>query len=675
MPLELIPHQPFFTDPNRPPGGICVDDIPYCHLVAPGDAIWLQFYQTPCGNNEVEDETFIDSTDGAQLLLEPDFTTVVNWIYIGISWNHAAGKLTHVVGNTDSVAQATALAAGWHKLEVVIADTTAGSVNVAISGTNAGTSADLVADGTYTFYLYYTAGAQITISPSSDFDGALDSCKLYATTFNKWTIGSAWTPSTLGGLCKTDDTVTATATESVANYLTVGEYYECMITIESYGGAGSITVNIADISVTGISGDGTTTVYGTPTVAGVMEIVATTDFTGCVTIIDTRMLRTDYAFTINGSAEIAVDSADITYNERWVIVQIDPEDYLSEFECFTILVNDECDLQYGEYLINKDLTGGGVPNIWSCPNWQRNNAATQYDASGNQLKFIFTRGLSHVKNPLFFNDQQPAYIDNVGQVTNYRITFDIASITTVPGDGIETELVPNAADMGAWIVIYGQTTAASLFTGVGTHTYDVALPANYGQVIDNPQTLRAQAYGIFDIDGSGLANEGNVVIENMTIERLEPYEASFETECMKYTSAEGTILIQGTCSAENALGFDWTGNFILSQRIRGRWLSTNNPMEDEQYTYSSGDTDKYYAERSKYWELFVDMAPASVHDTLTVQIQCNNLQLGKLSTDLKAYVAKAEYDPEYERTGASNYAQGRLEIKQKLKNTIFNRNC
>ena len=98
-------------------------------------------------------------------------------------------------------------------------------------------------------------------------------------------------------------------------------------------------------------------------------------------------------------------------------------------------------------------------------------------------------------------------------------------------------------------------------------------------------------------------------------------------------------------------------------------------LGDEQYTYSSGNTDKQYADRAKIWDLFFDLAPASVHDTISVQIQCDSLSIGTSTLNLKAYVAEADYSPEIDRTGATMLAQSRLKVKKKIENTIFKRNC
>lgn len=677
MPLELIESQPYFTDLSRPANWDCLDDPQYCHKVAPGDTVNIQFYQTPCNDNEIDDPNFNDTTQGAQILLEPDFTTVVNWIFIGTSWTHGSGKVTHVVGNTDSVVQATALAAGWYKLNITITDMTAGGVYVSISTGDAGSSANIIEDGTYTIYLYYVAGAQISIIPTTDFDGAVDQCDLYTYSWNDWTILPPAIPSDNRTICKIDNTAIATITniQGGSVWITAGEYYEVQLTITNYG-SGTLNIDCSDIPSKSFSGNGTFTFWATPTINGTLVINLSSDFTGCIGVPTVYALRNDYTVDLNGlSGEISLPSTYITYFERFVNVAFDPEDAALPFpECFTIQLVDQCDQQFGEFAINGNFAGGsGV----SCPNWFNNNAGTQYDYTGEVIKLSFNATLfANSAIPFANNTQQTQFIDTVGEITNYRITFDIDAKNALAGDGVNDKLVGDLNDIQMGVRIYGQTTPLTWFTAVAVdNTYDVALPADYGTVIDNPNALRLQFFARFDALGDPLPSRGNITGNNLRVEKLAPYKATFETECMKYDSHPNTVLIQATCDANDALGFNFESGHVISQRIGCRTQAIDFELNESRYTFSDGDSDKYYSDRAKFWQMFIDMAPHSVHDALATQIQCSNVLIGNEKTTGESYIIDSEYVPEFDKSNASDLAQGRLRLKKSNKNTAYNRNC
>lgn len=677
MPLALIPQQPYFTDPNTPAPWNCLNEREYCHLVAPGDPVKIQFEQSPCNTQIVPDPNFNDITEGAQLLLEPDFTTVVNWVFNGAEWTHAAGKVTHIVGNTGTVVQVTALGAGWHHLEIVILDMTAGTISVSIDTTAAeGVSPNITDNGTYNFYLNYTAGASIIITPSSDFDGSIDRCKLWAASFDNWTLNVPWVPIYAGGICKSDVTTTAVATETGANYILLGKLYEVVVTISGYAGTGFLTILASDIASGQLLGNGQSTFWATPTVDGKIVITASAEFSGCVDLIEVFELRNDYEFTlINSVGETTIPSTYVSYFERWVMLSYDFFNEGQAYDCYYIGVTDLCEQQFGQFLINPEFIGGGVPNIWNCPDWGNNNATTQYDYTGNKLKFSFDETLfANSKNPFTLNIQQPAYIDFEIEVTNYRIAFEIDSKTALAGDGVGSKLVGDLLDIGIGLKITGQDTVMTVFIPVGVHTYDIALPAGYGNTINIINALRAHLAASFNQLG-GLPSRGNITVKNVTITKLQPFIDTFTTECLKYGDHPNTILIQGTCFQDGNLGFNWSSGFVLSQRVRGRSMGSSYLLGDEVYTFSSGDTDKYYADRAKFWEIFLDIAPPSVHDTISTQIQCNNLSIGSSGLDLIGYVADSDYVPQYDRSGASSLAQSRLKLKKKNVNTIYNRNC
>src|SRR5687767_2840164 len=94
MPLFKSRFMPLFSDPAAVLDVDC-DTPEYCHIFFPGDKIYGQWYQTPCGDNLIADPLFGDFTLGAELVTNGDFTGNANsWEVNAVGVNATACPAT-----------------------------------------------------------------------------------------------------------------------------------------------------------------------------------------------------------------------------------------------------------------------------------------------------------------------------------------------------------------------------------------------------------------------------------------------------------------------------------------------------------------------------------------------------------------------------------------------------
>lgn len=677
MPLFKIPNQPLFPDPNRITEPFCGDD--YCHLVAFDDPIYAQWYQTPCGVNETCDEDFTDVSLGSEIMAGACGSYTVNG-----AWSCAVGPVfTHAVSVANETVQlptAGLTTGSRYQVTFDVANRTAGAVRV---GVGLLTSREVTPwvdeNGSYTFYVTMDSSTATNddvwiiatgdfynpYQPDDAFIGDIQNISIKEITYGCWSDGSGtWEIDGTGGACKSEDGTGDLTDDVGGTTLTGGTYYEMTFIMSNYV-QGEVTPKIGNDVLDPVSGNGTFQVYGTPGVAGNVTFTPSNDFRGCIDSVDIRALKNDYTITIVDNetlGEIEDISSYLSYYGKWVTLCIKPSDINLSESCYRLSLFDTCDLQYGEYTDNGVFLGGSgsVIDGWTPV------VNSQWDYSGGKCKILYSGGGLESTNPfcnntyneLFFEDD---YADGV-TVSNYRITFDVDSRNATVGV---------ATDITVGVRIGNQDTAITYFGPGAGQTYDVEVPVPYGLTTDAPRKGRIQIFGRFD-NGS----QGEIIIDNVQVAKLSPYQASFISECFKVVNAppSKSKLVIGTCEEEQ-FGFEFTNSgFKLLQRVECRGLSPNWKTSRDSYTFSTGTKDLNYAEIEKLWDFFIEASPPSVHGAMALQINCDTLEIGDTETDTKAYVVEdGDYSPLWDRSGASDLAPSRIQLRIQQEGMIFNR--
>lgn len=397
MPLLRNNFQPYFPDPNAPNNYQCGSEK-YCHPINQGDTIYTQFTQTPCNNNEVTDPEFDDFVMGSELLTNPSFSGNANGWFTGSGtpitaitglWNWDAGnRIAHEISYTSSAYQSgIGLTTGSLYVIEIDITRTAGSVYVQLGdGANANNSDLLETTGSFTFQLFHTdTDDKFQIIPSTDFDGYINSVSIKEKTFTYWNPNGQWNLEN-GMACWVGDSA-LDLIETASNYIMAGTYYKFQLTVENL--QSQITVNFADL-VYVIQANGNYTYYGTPTLDGVIKINAPFDVddTVCVSGFAVYELRNDYSADLFDYSGNSWDLSNYyEYYEDYVTLSFNFEDLVGDEQimpdgCYYIEVIDSCLVTSDNLVSNGDFALGFT-------DWTKNNGASQYDDSGNQMTFIF----------------------------------------------------------------------------------------------------------------------------------------------------------------------------------------------------------------------------------------------------------------------------------------------
>ena len=172
MGVTLIKNQPVtlgYVDPNSDCYGY---DEKYCQMVEQSDDFAFQFLASECGGNIVTCGDF-----------NTQVCTTLNWFSSDLNgaisgWSRVGTQMNHIVGSTNNLQQNGIFTLElYYKITISVKRVVSqlneinGSVVVKCGTTQ---SATITAAGDYTFYLYCAGSTNLYITPSSDFDGAID---------------------------------------------------------------------------------------------------------------------------------------------------------------------------------------------------------------------------------------------------------------------------------------------------------------------------------------------------------------------------------------------------------------------------------------------------------------------------------------------------------------------
>ncbi len=773
MPLYQNKFQPYFPDPDSPNRIDCSGV--YCHPIQAGDEIMTQFYQTPCGQNEIEDPIFDDITLGADIILNGTFSSGANWT-VGANWLINAGTLQHTAGSTAETYQ-TAVPFTIGNTYQITFDVvrTAGSFIIRLGQTVGSTSTPTI-DSTGSFdisipYLDVQVGDNnLYFVPSTDFVGSIDNLVVKEITYNSWDLNASWQVGD-GLACHIDGT-TGLLEQSVANYININGYYELSVTATGVV-AGECDVYVSDILVGTITTNGNFTYYtpydDLPAVTGVVSFDPSSDFIGCISAPDLRELKIDQlAYLVDPDGVTEYDISEyFTYYERYVTLIFDINDLELPYDCYTIKVIDACVVEGDNLIANGDFSDGS-------DEWILNNGGGQYAFDGSTCELIFhpVEGSNYIDNGDFatgdFTDWTAganwAVVANKAVHTAGSVATLVQSVTIPPptvaptpykywarmtmsgrtagsvtvklGDGTTSAaLITNGIimvpqypttsgavnftitpstdfdgtldDIELWysnipwseypilrsvsntdmvagnyevefeiisqsdpriqvgIVLLGGAVSITYFDTVGVHT--VSVP-NY---IPGAQSVRI--VGKFQVGNYYI--DGDVKIDNVVVRPVEPFEATFTSDCLNYQlEFTDTKMIVGYCD-QNNLGFEFENTgFVLQQRVECRSFNSSYPSNVQIQKSGTGNARITYAEMEKYWRFDTDWVNETFHDCFAVQQKCDHLLIGPTADNGTEYIFTAdEYQPEWRAEGDYNLAPVTGSLRIKTAGQVFNR--
>lgn len=169
MGIEIIPNQPISFDTVLSEDCLEFNDK-YCYQAKMGEEAYVQFRQTPCGDNLVEDGNF-----------HAPYTPWVadaGWVFAPESTGSAFedGKFCHVPGTSDDLTQAiTGAVFGvgqYYRITLTVSGMSAGSIILYLTGVLFGET--ITENGTYSFYGTASGGTnELIIRADADFDGCV----------------------------------------------------------------------------------------------------------------------------------------------------------------------------------------------------------------------------------------------------------------------------------------------------------------------------------------------------------------------------------------------------------------------------------------------------------------------------------------------------------------------
>ena len=358
MPVNFIPNQPVIFEkgyPNQP--CLNVDNKAYAQLVQRDDVTCFQVRLDPCAD---------------ELICDPDmYTEGVNII------ESHTGAWEETVGTAWDRRPTDLLYTGTEETEANVTDkyaTCPGAVyrvtfNVLIFGTpseatlrvflNTASQSFLITEsGTYTLYFVAQTNAselgfrgigqgfiQIFVQPPNPFElTQVTNCCWKALTGtgedpNLWSYSYE---NGQGRFCSTPEqpVTSASVLQNTSAFVNDNQYHSVTFTISNWI-SGSVEVIMGTVSFGIVSGNGTFTVYGIPSVAdGLLEFRPDDDFIGCISEVDvleftTPSLRLTSGFASIGSPVVATLVEDraiwcITWNDSYFSAALSCQQYTLE---------------------------------------------------------------------------------------------------------------------------------------------------------------------------------------------------------------------------------------------------------------------------------------------------------------------------------------------------------
>lgn len=229
---------------------------------------------------------------------------------------------------------------------------------------------------------------------------------------------------------------------------------------------------------------------------------------------------------------------------------------------------------------------------------------------------------------------------------NYELEYDVTNIVGNAG---------NQIGGSAWIRNPSFPPGFIPGIGLGTHTHQ--------QLDYVPGSSVIEIGG--DFFDATTNYPGRVTIDNYSVVRIEPFEATYTSECIDFQeSFENTTLLTGWCD-QNSFDLDFvTTGYLLQMRVECRTDFPTIKRDGLLATFGTGNAQVKYAQLEKFWQLQTGLISEAAHTTIAAIISCNHFTIGELGDSAQEYVAEMEdYTPQWRGEGDSILATVSLNVR------------
>ena len=586
------------------------------------------------------------------------------WDY-NSSWILSDGQACHIIGEIGDLEETVANyidANSYYKVSFTVSGRTAGSLAVNISDVTTGS---ITTNGTFTFWKTPTLNGVISVSATSDFDGCISDIAIYKlrNDYSAELIDSDGNITDLSGaFAYYQDYVTLGFQfqdyELADDCYTLNVYDQCIITSDNIIKNGDFVDGLTDWSLA--SGG-----YYFNIIADQLQIQYDPFGVGATDYVTNGDFSSGAGWTINAGWSVAGGKAIHTPGNTGTL-----------FQTMTLPAPPPPAVSWNYnviFTVTNWTTGTITCKLGNDP------TGTTYTWKGNDT-FL-----------QFYNPKQSGLVDIVFTPSS---TFDgeiddvkciIRTQTEFP---IITQTVPNVVTPGTYQVewenisssdpnistrafLNGGTPVPSFQTTIGlnsvTQTYNatggfVRVVAKFGKSsIDYPQTNYIP---------------GTITVDNISLVKIEPFEATYASECLKYDSNgfARSKMIVGWCD-QPSFGFEFaTTGFRIQQRAEIKSIAPTYPKATNIMRSGTGDARVAYSEIEKYWQVHTNFASETFHDAMSAIISCDHFQIGDTESTGIEYVAEAEdYTPNWQTDGSYSLATAVINVRVKEKGQVFNR--
>jgi len=276
--------------------------------------------------------------------------------------------------------------------------------------------------------------------------------------------------------------------------------------------------------------------------------------------------------------------------------------------------------------------------------------SSNFDGEIDNVACILPNAVSSF--PIITNTYQPLFTSG-----NYQTQWEIIG-SSDPNISVRFNLV-------------GALPSAPYQSDIGVQSYTQAYTLNGGSV---QGVANFQKTSIDYVQTNFV--EGDITVDNISVVKIEPFEATYETECLSYNENgwDKTKMVVAWCD-QPSFGFEFANTgFKLQQRALIRSINPSYPKQKSIQQMGNGNARVVYSEIEKYWEVHTDFASETFHDCMAVQLDCDHLQIGDTQGNGKEYIANAdEYSPSWQGDGTYSLATATFELRIKEKGQIYNR--
>jgi hypothetical protein len=582
------------------------------------------------------------------------------------AWALSEGAACHIVGNVDLLVEDVSNyidANKYYKVSFTVTNRSAGSVRVYAANVF---SSYVNQNGTFTFWLTPTANGVLSFEPTIDFDGCISSPSVYL-------LRTDYTAE----LLDTDDVIRADVSDRFS-------YFEDYVTLQ---------FQFQDYELPG----------------GCYRLKV---YDQCIIASDNLVFNGDFAngydfWTRNNS----FSQYDVTGNQMKLIFSpftVGAIDYISngDFSSGTDwFINPGWTIAGGKAIHTPGNTGALLQTMtlpappppaisftytvgFTVTNWTAGTITVKLGNAVNGTTYTWKGNDTFVQ---FYNPRQSGSVDIVFTPSS-NFDGEIDDVKAVINPHSDFPFLTNAAQplftpgtyQTEWEIISssdpGISARAQLLTalpappyesGVAVHSYTQNFTNNGGNVIlvanfnktspDYPQSNKVVGF---------------IVVDNVSVEKIEPFEATYETECLNYNENgfPRSKMIVGWCDQPSfGFEFDNTG-FRLQQRAIVRSIAPVYPKQVDVMKSGTGNARLTYAEIEKYWQLHTEFASETFHDAMSAIVSCDHFQIGDIEGSGVEYVAQPEdYTPNWQGDGSYSLATSVINLRVKDKGQVFNR--